>query len=47
MSPNPRMLAKDCSEEELRSICDGLFIPQRHHGIDAHGAARGDVAGCA
>jgi hypothetical protein len=23
----------------------GLFIPQRDHGVDAHGAARGDVSG--
>jgi hypothetical protein len=38
------MFAQDCSEEELRAICDGLFIPQRHHGIDAHGAARRQVS---
>src|SRR5882762_10329077 len=41
MSPNPQMFAQDCSEAEARAICDGLFIPQRHDGIDAHGAARG------
>jgi hypothetical protein len=44
MSPNPQMFAQDCSEEALRAICDGLFIPQRHHRIDAHGAARGQVS---
>src|SRR5258706_11724489 len=43
-SPNPQMFAQDCSQEELRAICDGLFIPQRHDGIDAHGAARGQVS---
>ncbi len=44
MSPNPQMFAQDCSKEELRAICDGLFIPQRRHGIDAHGSARGQVS---
>jgi hypothetical protein len=37
-------VAQDCSEEELRAVCKELFIPQRDHGIDAHGAARRDIA---
>jgi hypothetical protein len=44
MSPNLQMFAQDCSEEELRAICKELFIPQSDHGIDAHGAARRDIA---
>ena len=31
------------SEEELPAVCKELFIPQRDHGIDAHGAARRDI----
>jgi hypothetical protein len=38
------MFAQDCSEEELRAVYKELFIPQRDQGIDAHGAARRDVA---
>jgi hypothetical protein len=38
------MFAQDCSEEELRAVCKELFIPQCDHGIDAHGAARRDIA---
>jgi len=37
------MFAQD-PEEELRAICDGLFIPQSDHGVNAHGAARGQVS---
>src|SRR5882762_4819740 len=44
MSPNPQMFAQDRSDEELRAICDGLFIPQSDHGVNAHGAARGQVS---
>jgi hypothetical protein len=44
MSPNLQMFAQDCSEEELRAVCKELFIPQRDHGIDVHGAARRDIA---
>jgi hypothetical protein len=44
MSPNLQMFAQDRSEEELRGVCKELFIPQRDHGIDAHGAARRDIA---
>ena len=44
MSPNLQMFAQDCSEEDLRSICEGLFVPQRHHGIDTHRAPCWDVA---
>src|SRR5260370_344453 len=44
MSPNPQMFAQDFSEEELRTICEGLFVSQRDHGVYAHGAARGQVS---
>jgi hypothetical protein len=44
MSPNLQMFAQDCSKEELRAVCKELFIPQRDHGIEAHGAARRDIA---
>jgi hypothetical protein len=44
MSPNLQMFAQGCSEEELRAVCKELFIPQRDHGIDVHGAARRDIA---
>src|SRR6266446_976027 len=44
MSPNLQMFAQDCSEEDLRAICEGLFVPQRHHGIDTHRAPCRDVA---
>jgi hypothetical protein len=44
MSPNLQMFAQDCSEEDLRAICEGLFVPQRHHGIDTHRAPCWDVA---
>ena len=44
MSPNLQMFAQDCSEEDLRAICEGLFVPQRHHGIDIHRAPCWDVA---
>src|SRR6267378_947322 len=43
MLPNSQMFAQD-PEEELRAICDGLFIPQRDHGVNAHGPARGQVS---
>lgn len=39
-----QMFAQDCSEEELRVVCEGLFVAQGDHGVDSHGAARGDVA---
>ena len=41
---NSPEFAQDCSEEELRAVCKELFISQRDHGIDAHGAARRDIA---
>jgi hypothetical protein len=44
MSQNLQMFAQDCSEEDLRAICEGLFVPQRHHGIDTHRAPCWDVA---
>jgi hypothetical protein len=44
MSPILQMFAQNRSEEELRAVCKELFIPQRDHGIDAHGAARRDIA---
>src|SRR5260370_25324621 len=44
MSPNLQMFAQDCSEKDLRAICEGLFVPQRHHGIDTHRAPCWDVA---
>src|SRR6266446_4831719 len=44
MSPNLQMFAQDCSKEDLRAICEGLFVPQRHHGIDTHRAPCRDVA---
>jgi hypothetical protein len=43
MLPNPQMFAQDCSEEELRAICEGLFVFQGNHGIDAHGQPRRNV----
>jgi hypothetical protein len=38
-------LIENCSEEELCPDDKKLFIPQRNHGVDAHGAAGWDVAG--
>jgi hypothetical protein len=38
-----RCFAQDLSEEELREVL-GLFVPQRDHWIDAHGAARWNEA---
>jgi hypothetical protein len=38
-------LPKISYEEELRAVCKELFIPQRDHGIYAHGAAGWDVGG--
>jgi hypothetical protein len=38
------MFGPDCSGEKLRFICEGSFVPQRDHRIDAHGAARGQVS---
>src|SRR5258705_9096999 len=31
-------------EEELRATSNGLLIPQSDHGVNAHGAARGQVS---
>ena len=39
------MFAQGSSEEELCIICEGLFVPQRDHGIHTGGAACGNVAG--
>jgi hypothetical protein len=33
MATNLRTFAQDCPEEELRAICEGLFVSQRAHGI--------------
>src|SRR5580658_9081801 len=44
MSPNLSIFAQHCSEEELRVIGEGSFVPQSDHGIDAHGAARGQIS---
>jgi len=44
MSPNPQLFAQDCCEKELPAICEGLFVPQGDHGINAHRAACGDIA---
>src|SRR6267378_4337816 len=41
----PQMFAQGSSEEELCVICEGLFVPQRDHGIHTGGAACGNVAG--
>lgn len=35
--------AQDCSEDELRAICERLFVSQRHHGINAHGTVGRNV----
>ena len=43
MSPFLRMFAQECSEEDLRVIGEGSFVPQRDHGVYAHGAARGQI----
>ena len=37
-------VAQDCFEEQLRAICERLFVSQSDHGIDAQRPARGDVA---
>src|SRR5882762_3754554 len=41
----PQMFAQGSSEEKLCVICEGLFVPQRDHGIHTGGAACGNVAG--
>ena len=35
--------AQDCSEDELRAICERLFVSQRHHGISVDGTAGWNV----
>ena len=42
---DPQMLVQGSSEEELCVTCEGLFVPQRDHGIHTGGAACGNVAG--
>ena len=39
-----KCLPKICFEEKLCADCKQLFIPQRDHGIDAHGSARREIA---
>jgi hypothetical protein len=45
LDKDPQMFVQGSSEEELRAICEGLFVPQRDQGIHAGGAERGNVAG--
>src|SRR5689334_17373000 len=44
MSPQLQMFAQDCSEEDLRAICKGLFVPECDHRIDFRGAPGRDAA---
>jgi len=41
---DPQMSAQDCSGEEMRPVCEGLFVSQRDDGIDAHCLSRWEVA---
>jgi hypothetical protein len=36
------MFVQGSSEEELRVVCEGLFVPQRDHGIHTRRSPRGN-----